>query len=307
MIGNRIIFVLCLAGGFFAGVLHADIHVRDTKANVIYQYSNGVMYEGRAANGKKLFKYDSSRAEIWSLNGKRLAFWKASENALYPGNGGRPMYIYADKGGHPGSKGATAVIYIDGRKIYQGNGPGGKLILYPDEPLPIPVALYLAHSITGGKAPAPSKLKVDFSTIPYGYYLGPKGTGKIVLALRGNRIYYDEDMKKVAYLFKQMKFYKDGDVSGEPAFCIAKNGNLYRGGTEKPENMVMRLEWFNCYAPGKSGTDAIGTLQYVGENILTEGYTKPSSRPDFTGKQVLLSPTLPNNKVDLAMRIFWCI
>ena len=66
----------------------------------------------------------------------------------------------------------------------------------------------------------------------------------------------------------------------------------------------MRLDWFNCYAPGKSGADAIGTLQYVGENILTEGYTKPSQHPDFTGKRVLLSSTLPNDKVDMAIRIF---
>ena len=60
----------------------------------------------------------------------------------------------------------------------------------------------------------------------------------------------------------------------------------------------------NCYAEGKTGTDAIGTLQYVGENILTEGYTAPSNRPDFTGKRVLLSSTLPNNKVDMVLRIF---
>ena len=42
----------------------------------------------------------------------------------------------------------------------------------------------------------------------------------------------------------------------------------------------------------------------MGQNILTEGYTKPSQRPDFTGKRVLLSSTLPNDKVDMALRIF---
>ena len=67
---------------------------------------------------------------------------------------------------------------------------------------------------------------------------------------------------------------------------------------------MLSLNWFNCYAAGKSGEDAIGTLQYVGENILTEGFTQPSQRPDFTGKAILLSSTLPNNRVDLALRIF---
>ena len=68
--------VLLLAGGF-AGTLHADIMVHDAKANIIYQYSNGVMYEGRAGNNKKLFKYDAQRKEIWSLDGKKLAFWNS--------------------------------------------------------------------------------------------------------------------------------------------------------------------------------------------------------------------------------------
>ena len=299
---------IILLAGFFAGTLHADIMVRDAKANIIYQYSNGVMFQGHARNNKKLFKYDSNRKEIWDFNGKRVAFWKTSENALYPGNGGRPMYIFADKGGHPGSKGATAVIFIDGRKIYHGNGPGCKLILYPDSPLPTPVALYLAHTITGGKPPkqpAGGKVKIDFATVPYGYYLGKKGEGKILLSLRGNKIFFnDKAMGMPAYTFKGQKIYRGPDTKAEPAFCMAKNGNLYKGNTASPDNLVMALNWFNCYAPGKSGTDAIGTLQYTGENILTEGYTKPSPRPDFTGKRILLSSTLPNNRVPLGMRIF---
>ena len=292
----------------FAGTLRADTMVRDAKGNIIYQFSNGVMFKGHARDNKKVFKYDAGRGEIWSVKGansKRLAFWKASENALYPGNGGRPMYIFANKGGHPGSKGATAVIFIDGRKIYQGNGPGCPLILYPDAPLPTPVALYLAHTITGGKPPAPSKLKVDFASIPYGYYLGPKGEGQIVLSLRGNQIFFNDTAKgEPAYTFKGLKIYQGSDTSAAPAFTMGKNGFLYRGAEQTSANLVMSLDWFNCYAPGKSGTDAIGTLQYVGENILTEGYTKPSQKPDFTGKRVLLSSTLPNNKVPMEMRIF---
>ena len=298
---------LLLLAGLFAESLHADIFVRDAKANVIYQYSNGVMYQGLARDNKKLFKYDSGRGEIWSIGapGKRLAFWKSSENALYPGNGGRPMYIYADKGAHPGSKGATAVIYIDGRKIYHGNGPGCKLILYPDQPLPTPVAIYLAHTLTGGKPPEKSALKVDWATVPYGYYLGPKGEGKIVLSLRGSKIYFNgEAAGTAAYTFDGLKIYRGEDTKAEPAFCMGNDGSLYKGGAASPGNLVMSLQWFNCYAPGKSGEDAIGTLQYVGENILTEGYTKPSERPDFTGKRVLLSSTLPNNKVPMGMRIF---
>ena len=297
-----------LLAGAFAATLHADTMIRDAKANIIYQYSHGVMYQGQARDNKKLFKFNN-RGEIWSLDGKRLAFWKDSENALYPGNGGRPMYIYADKGGHPGSKGAKAVIYIDGRKIYHGHGPGCKLILYPDAPLPTPVALYLAHTITGGKAPSPEdagKLTVDFATVPYGYYLGPKGEGKILLSLRGNKIFFSDTAKGMpAYTFNGLKIYRGPDTKAEPAFTFTNNGWLYRGAsTADPANLAMRLDWFNCYAPGKSGADAIGTLQYVGENILTEGYTKPSQRPDFTGKRILLSSTLPNNKVPLTMRIF---
>ncbi|MBQ7207618.1 MAG: hypothetical protein IJS01_07470 [Lentisphaeria bacterium] len=298
--------VILLAGGLTA-TLRADTMIRDAKANIIYQYSNGVMYQGHARENKKLFKYDQ-RGEIWSMKGKRLAFWKSSENALYPGKGGRPMYIYADKGGHPGSKGAKAVIYIDGRKIYHGHGPGCKLILYPDSPLPTPVALYLAHTITGGKPPAPSdagKLTVDFATIPYGYYLGAKGEGKILLSLRGNRIFFNDTAKGMpAYTIAGLKVFRGPDTKAEPAFCFAKNGFLYKGAKPAPGNLAMSLDWFNCYAPGKSGTEAIGTLQYVGENILTEGYTKPSPKPDFKGKKVLLSSTLPNNKVPMIMRIF---
>lgn len=301
-------WAVLLLAGCFAGNLRADIMVRDAKANIIYQYSNGVMYEGRAGNNKKLFKYDAQRKEIWSLDGKKLAFWKTSENALYPGKGGHPMYVFADKGGHPRSKGATAVIYIDGRKIYQGNGPGGKLILYPDSELPVPVALYLAHSITGGKPPAKpaaDKTKIDLATVPYGYYLGPRGQGKILLSLRGNKIFFnDKAVGMPAYTFKNLKIYRGPDTKAEPAFCLSQDGNLYKGGTTNQDNLAMSLDWFNCYAPGKSGTDAIGTLQYTGENILTEGYTKPSRKPDFTGKRILLSSTLPNNQVPMTMRIF---
>lgn len=297
-----------IAAVCWCGAACADTLVRDAKGNVIYQYSNGVMYQGLARDNKKIFRFDAGQGEIWSLDGKKLAFWKASEDTLYPGPGGRPMYVYADKGGHPGSKGAQAVIYIDGRKIYHGNGPGGTLILYPDAPLPTPVALYLAHTVTGGKAPAPSGLKVDFATIPYGYYLGPKGTGPLVLSLRGNVIYYGGDLKKIAYVVKQGKngigFFRDGKTEDAPAFFMANNGWLYRGGKADPANLLMKLEWFNCYAADKSGQDAIGTVQYVGENILTEGYTKPSQKPDFTGKRILLSSTLPNNRVPLGTRIF---
>ena len=149
----------------------------------------------------------------------------------------------------------------------------------------------------------PAETKVDWATVPYGYYLGPKGQGPIVLALRGNTIYYDEAMKVVAYNRRGLCFYKAGN-SGMPDFCMDKNGALYKGSERTPEKMVMHLEWFNCYGPGKSGKDAVGTLQYRGENILTEGYTAPSNRPDFTGKRVLISSTLPNNRVDMALRIF---
>ena len=279
--------------------------IRDGKANIIYQYSNGVMYQGRAGDNRKLFQYDPNREEIWSMDGKKLAFWKSSESALYPGNGGRPMYIYADKGGHPGSKGAPAVIYIDGRKIYQGNGPGGKLILYPDSPLPIPVALFMAHTITGGKPPEATSMKIDLAKVPYGYFLGSKGEGKILLSLRGNCIYFNDTANGTpAYTFVGTKIFRGEDTSVEPSFCLSNNGCLYKGGRIEPGNLAMALNWFNCYAPGKSGTEAIGTLQYVGENILTEGYTQPSNHPDFTGKRILLSSTLPNDRVPLAMRIF---
>ena len=285
--------IVLLAGGLTA-TLHADIFIRDAKANIIYQYSNGVMYKGRAGENRKIFKFDAQRGEIWSMDGKKLAFWKASEDALYPG-----------KGGHPGSKGAQAVIFIDGRKIYQGNGPGGKLILYPDTPLPTPVALYLAHTITGGKPAAPSKLKVDFAQVPYGYYLGPKGQGKILLSLRGNKIYFNDQAKGTpAYTIVNLNVYRGEDTKAEPAFCFTQNGFLYKGSKPVAGNLAMSLNWFNCYAPGKTGQDAIGTLQYVGENILTEGFTKPSNHPNFAGKSILLSSTLPNNKVPMIMRIF---
>ena len=301
-------WAMLLLTGCFAAALHADTMIRDAKGQIIYQYSNGVMFKGHARDNQKVFKYDAGRNEIWSLEGKRLAFWKSSENALYPGNGGRPMYIFADKGGHPGSKGAKAVIFIDGRKIYHGHGPACPLILYPDSPLPTPVALYLAHTITGGKPPAADaagKLQIDFNTVPYGYYLGPKGEGKILLSLRGDKIFFnDKALGMPAYTFRGLKIYRGPDTKAEPAFTMADNGSIYRGSAKTPENLVMALNWFNCYAPGKSGTEAIGTVQYVGENILTEGYTKPSQRPDFTGKRVLLSSTLPNNRVPLTMRIF---
>ena len=302
-----LVWAVILLAGSLTPTLHADIFIRDAKANIIYQYSNGVMYKGHARDNKKLFKFEAGRGEIWSMQGKKLAFWKASENALYPGPGGRPMYIYADKGGHPGSKGAQAVIFIDGRKIYQGNGPGGNLILYPDTPLPTPVALYLAHTITGGKPAAPSKLKVNFAQVPYGYYLGPKGQGKILLSLRGNKIYFNDQAKGTAaytYVFKGQKFYRGEATDGEPAFCMADNGTLFKGGTKDKSQLAMNLVWLNCYAPGKSGQDAIGTVTPGGTDILLEGYTQPSNRPNIAGKRVLLSSTLPNNRVPLAMRIF---
>ena len=286
-----------------ADVLRADIFVRDAGGNVIYQYSNGVMYEGHARNNKKIFRYDSKNAAIVRMNGKVVATWK-KDNALYD-RSGRKWYVMEGKKVRRGLK---VVAFVDGRKVFRGNGPGGKLTLYADSPLPLPVAVYLFHVATADKSgkaadDAPSKLQVDFSKVPYGYYLGPKGQGPVVLALRGNTIYYDEAMTKVAYTRRGLCFYKAGN-SGMPDFCMDKNGALYKGSERTPENMVMHLEWFNCYASGKSGKDAIGTLQYVGENILTEGYTAPSNKPDFTGKRVLLSSTLPNNKVDMALRIF---
>ena len=294
------IFIIALTV-LYADALRADIFVRDAGGNVIYQYSNDVMYEGHARNNKKIFRYYPNRGTIERLNGKVIATWK-SDKALY--KDGRKWYVMEGK---KVRKGLKVVAFVDGRKVFRGNGPGGKLTLYADSPLPLPVAVYLFHVATSGgsdaAAEAPSKVQVDFSKVPYGYYLGPKGHGPIVLALRGNTIYYDEAMKVVAYTRRGLCFYKAGN-SGMPDFCMDNNGALYKGSERTPENMVMHLEWFNCYGPGKSGKDAIGTLQYVGENILTEGYTAPSQRPDFTGKRVLVSSTLPNNKVDMALRIF---
>ena len=89
-----------------------------------------------------------------------------------------------------------------------------------------------------------------------------------------------------------------------PAFCFDNKGNLYKGDKAVPDQLAMSLNWFNCYAPGKSGRDAIGTLQYRGINLLTEGFTQPSPKPDFTGKRILLSSTLPNDRVPMVMRIF---
>ena len=289
-----VLTVLC------ADVLRADIFVRDAGGNIIYQFSNGVMYAGHARNNKKIFRYQPQRGAIERMNGKVIATWKGG--ALY--KGGRKWYVMEGK---KVRKGLKVVAFVDGRKVFRGNGPGGKLTLYADSPLPLPVAVYLFHVATsadGGKSDdAPSKMQVDFSKVPYGYYLGPKGQGPIVLSLRGNTIYYGGDLKTVAYTRRGLCFYKAGN-SGMPDFCMDNKGALYRGSERTPANQVMRLEWFNCYAPGKSGNDAIGTLQYVGENILTEGYTAPSQRPDFTGKRILLSSTLPNNKVDMAIRIF---
>ena len=285
-----------------ADALHADIFVRDAGGNIIYQYSNDVMYEGHARNNKKLFRYYPKRGTIERMNGKVIATWK-KDNALY-NRDGRKWYALEGK---KVRKGLKVVAFVDGRKVFRGNGPGGKLTLYADSPLPLPVAVYLFHVATAGDSgkaeDAPAKVQIEFSQIPYGYYLGEKGKGPVAFALRGNTIYYDEAMTKVAYTRRGLCFYKAGN-SGMPDFCMDKNGALYKGSERTPANLVMRLEWFNCYAAGKSGKDAIGTLQYVGENILTEGYTAPSNRPDFTGKRVLLSSTLPNNKVDMVLRIF---
>ena len=277
---------------------YADIFVRDAGGNIIYQYSNNVMYEGHARNNKKLFRYEPKRGTIERLNGKVIATWK-KDNALY--KDGRKWYVMEGKKVRRGLK---VVAFVDGRKVFRGNGPGGKLTLYADAPLPLPVAVYLFHVATGAPdKEAPSKMQVDFSKVPYGYYLGAKGEGPIVLSLRGNTIYYGGDLKQVAYTRRGLCFYKAGN-SGLPDFCMDNQGALYKGSERTPENLVMRLDWFNCYAPGKSGKDAIGTLQYVGENILTEGYTAPSNKPDFTGKRILVSSTLPNNRVDMALRIF---
>lgn len=303
---HRFGLAAALVLGLIAGTIQADIFVRDAKGQVLYQYSNGIMYEGLARQNKKIFKYDGGRGEIWSMNGKKLAFWKASENALYPGPGGLPMYIYADKGAHPRSKGAVALFFIDGRKIYHGNGPGGKLILYPDNPLPTPVAIFLAHRVTGGKPAPKSGLKVDWNQVPYGYYLGPKGEGKILLSLRGNKIYFNDQAKGTpAYtVVNGFNFYRGDTTTGEPAFSMTKNGALFKGGAPKPENEVMHIEWFNCFAPGKTGKDAFGTAHPGGTTLLTEGYVQPSQKPDLSGKRVLLSSTLPNNRVMLSVRLF---
>ena len=305
MNGHRIGLAAALVLGLIAGIVHADIFVRDGKGQVLFQFSNGVMYQGPASQNKRVFRYDGS-GEIWDLNGKKLAFWKDSENALYPGPGGRPMYVYADKGAHPGSKGAIALFFIDGRKIYHGNGPGGKLILYPDSPLPTPVAIYLAHMVTGGKPAPRSGLKVDWAQVPYGYYLGPKGEGKILLSLRGNKIYFNDQAKGTAAytVVNGMKFYRGDSTSGEPAFSMTNKGALFKGGTPNPENEVMHIEWFNCFAPGKTGKDAFGTAHPGGNILLTEGYVQPSQKPDLSGRRVLLSSTLPNNRVLLSVRLF---
>ncbi|MBO4649421.1 MAG: hypothetical protein J5806_14830 [Lentisphaeria bacterium] len=264
------------------------------------------MYQGLVRQNKKIFRYDGGRGEIWDMNGKKLAFWKASEDALYPGPGGVPMYIYADKGAHPRSKGAMALFFIDGRKIYHGNGPAGNLILYPDSPLPTPVAIYLAHVVTGGKpAPKPG-MKVDWAQVPYGYYLGPKGQGKILLSLRGNRIFFNDQAKGTpAYtVVGGFKFYRGENTTGEPAFCMTNNGALFKGGTPSRENEVMHIEWFNCYAPGKTGPDAFGTAHPAGDTLLTEGYVQKSPRPNLAGRRILLSSTLPNNRVMFSVRLF---
>jgi hypothetical protein len=303
---NKLFVLTALVLGMSSLTLYADIHVRDAGANVIYQYSNGLMYQGVASKGNRIFKYDDRQDIIMDMSNKTAAKWNEKDKVLSNGRN-RPMYALDGDKIRMRNNGGKVVGYIDGRKIYQGSGPNRKLILYPDSPLPNAVALYLFHVATADpNAKADDnedRLQVDFSKVPYGYYLGAKGEGPIVLSLRGDTIYYGEDLKTVAYNRKGLCFYKDGNT-GAPDFCLDKNGALYKGSERTPQNRVMHLEWFNCYAEGKTGTDAIGTLQYVGENILTEGYTQPSQRPDFTGKRILLSSTLPNNRVALELRIF---
>ena len=291
--------------------LRADIFVRNARADIIYQYSNGVMYSGSAAkNGKRIFKYDPRLGTINRMDGRVIATWK--KDTLQ--KGGRPWYVLDGVKLYRRSRNSKAVGRIEGRKIYRGSGPSAKLILYPDAPLPMPVAVYLFHVATDDDAPAASgeksagngeksKPRVDVKTVPFGYYLGEPGQGRIVLSLRGDTIYYGSDLKEVAYTRRGLAFYKAGN-SGLPDFRMDRQGNLYKGDAADPKRLVMRLDWFNCYAAGKRGPDAIGTLQYTGKNILTEGYTEPSEHPDFTGKRVLLSSTLPNDKVDMALRVF---
>lgn len=302
---------LLLLTGFVSLSVFADTFVRDAGGNVIYQYSNGVMYEGLASKGKVLFRY--SRRSIYpgrKNSGMPLATWK--DNALYPENllGGYPWYVFKDKGGHPRSAGAMAVVFIDGKKVYKGNGPGGKLLFQMDDPpLPTPVVLYLFHKYHGG-AEASKKsqgaLRIDINKVPFGYFLGTKD-GPHVATVVGNTIFYGSNTdRKVAYTRVGTQFFKGANTSGVPAFSLTRNGWLYRGNKTTPENLVMKLGWFNCYAPDKNewGKDAIGTLNYVGTVVLTEGYTKPSSRPDMKGKKPLLTSSLSNNNVPLEMRIF---
>ena len=172
--------------------LRADIHVRDAGANVIYQYSNGVMYQGTAGKGKKIFKYDGRQDVIMLMSSKTAAKWNAKEKVLYNGKN-RPMYALDGVKIRVRNNGGKVVGYLEGRKIYQGSGPNRKLILYPDSPLPDAVALYLFHVATADPNAKEAdggddKLQVDFSKVPYGYYLGAKGEGPIVLSLRGNTI-----------------------------------------------------------------------------------------------------------------------
>ena len=53
----------------------------------------------------------------------------------------------------------------------------------------------------------------------------------------------------------------------------------------------------------KMGAPQSGHVSTGGNDVLTAGYIDPK-KPSVAGKKVLLSSTLPNNRVPLAMRIF---
>ena len=273
--------------------LWADIMVRNAQATILYQYSNGTMYEGPASKGKVIFRYDPRTTQIRTRDNRTvLATWKG--NALFPKalTGGQPLYVLAGTKIHAKTTGTPPVGYIEGRKIYKGTGGNRKLILYPDSMLPEPVALYIFH-VAAAAAPK-----------TYEFYLGAPKTGKVAFSVRSGKVYLGTELKNPVYTYREQKFYK-GDEYKQPAFVMDAAFNLYRGARPDPDQLAMSMKQFNCYAPGKSGADAIGRFLFTGPVLLTEGFTPPAEKPDLAVKRALLSATpAPDSKLPLEVRLF---
>jgi len=231
------------------------IRIDNAQGQTVYFFSEGMMYRGNSVDGKPVFMFNPVDNAFYPDNRiiarKPLAVWK--DNALYREDetGNPPVFVYYNGGIHPNGRHNVAVAFLDGSTLYKGPNTAGQAMFKASGELPVPVMVFLVFY----HKDAPTDYKV---------YAGKPGQGKVIMTIRNHVFYMGSEVTETpAFTFDPatLKIYRGGSTAGKAVYSIGKDNKLYRGDKAgDPANVLMKIDGYSFYMPGKSGEDAVASF-----------------------------------------------